>query len=773
MKYLSNQMDMGWIGFKRGWLTFCLLGVSLSLSAQSPAKVDFANEILPILRENCFDCHGPSKQKAGMRLDRRSSVMKAFSRRVIAGSSANSMVYHRLIGNAFGPQMPPKAALHAEQIEVIKNWIDQGADWPEALANEVELPPVNAKALAMIEELRSNDMVSFMKAVKAEPNLLNARGPQGSTPFMFAVLYADVSTLAKLLKLGGDPNAHNDANATALMWAAKDFDKTRLLVNHGADVNARSDDHRTPLMVAARHPGGIRTVKFLLDKGANPNPNSKPVGESSPLLDALLAGDEAVAKLLIQRGADGKATAEQGLTLAVTTKCEQALELLAAQITNREAYTIALLNTVVLGDLKAVRLMLDHGADVNAFDPFGKTPLMYASISDLLPVDVVKLLIDRGADVNAKCQHAKGGDAGLTVLDIAKLNGNTPIVDLLVKSGAKPGPEAPVTLRARRENSIRNAVQDSLPLLQRADLKFAKEAGCTSCHNNSVEAMAVGLARTRGFRVDEQIVSTEVQVSLGELQARRDKMLQGYYATPVGDFFSDFVIGYQLVGLHAQNCQSDLNTDLAAMFIQARQKSNGEWPYPHADIRPPLCLDYIAQTALSMRALQLYAPKAGKATYDKSIRLAAAWLAKAHASNNEDRSWRLTGLTWAGTDRDATQKALQELVADQRPDGGWSDLPTRPSTPYATGRSLVALANAGLPVSDPAYQRGVQWLLSNQLEDGSWFTKTRALGFQPFFDAGFPHGYDQWMSAAGTSWAAMALTLALPEAGPLRASRQR
>lgn len=93
------------------------------------------------------------------------------------------------------------------------------------------------------------------------------------------------------------------------------------------------------------------------------------------------------------------------------------------------------------------------------------------------------------------------------------------------------------------------------------------------------------------------------------------------------------------------------------------------------------------------------------------------------------------------------------------------------SSPYATGRSLVALQLGGLPVSDPAYQRGIQWLLSTQQEDGSWYTKTRAFGFQSYFDAGFPHGYDQWMSAAGTSWAAMALSLALPEGGPLTASR--
>jgi ankyrin repeat protein len=757
----------------RGWWLLGLLFVPGLLSAQAPGKIDFAKDVQPLLEANCVDCHGPSKQKAGMRLDRRSSALKAFSRRVVPGSSANSMVYHRLIGNEFGTQMPPKGALRPEQIALIKAWIDQGAEWPDSLANDEELPPPNPKALAMIDALRNADLASFLRAAEAEPALLNARGAEGSTPFMYAVLYADTATLAKLLKLGADANKRNDVNATALMWAANDFNKTRLLVSHGADVNARSDDHRTPLMIAARHPGGARTVRFLLDKGANPNPNTKPAGESSPLLEALTAGDETVAKLLIRRGADARATADQGLTMAVTTGCEQALELLAAQITNKEAYTIALQNTAVFGDLKAVRLMLDHGADVNAFDPFGKTPLMYAAISDVFPVEVVKLLIAHGADVNAQCTHAKGGDAGLTVLDIAMRNGHTPIVDLLVKSGAKASPENPVALHVRQHNTLRVALQDSLPLLQRADVNFAKNAGCTSCHNNSLESMAVGLARKRGLRLDDQLAATQVRAQIEELQARRDKLRQGWYATPVGDMFSDFILGYQLVGLHAQGYQPDLNTDAAAMFIQSRQKADGSWPYPHADIRPPLCLDYIAQTALAMRALQLYGPQAGRATYEKSVRLAASWLARAHSANNEDRTWRLTGLAWAGTDRAATQNALRELLGAQHDDGGWSDLPSMPSSPYATGRSLVALHAAGLPVAAAAYQRGVQWLLATQQEDGSWYTRTRALGFQPFFDAGFPHGYDQWISAAGTSWAAMALTLALPEAGPLTASRQK
>ena len=83
------------------------------------------------------------------------------------------------------------------------------------------------------------------------------------------------------------------------------------------------------------------------------------------------------------------------------------------------------------------------------------------------------------------------------------------------------------------------------------------------------------------------------------------------------------------------------------------------------------------------------------------------------------------------------------------------------SDAYATGQALVALAESGaLATTDLAYKRGVQFLLSTQFEDGSWFVKTRAIALQPLFEIGFPHGRDQWISAAGTNWAAMALARA-------------
>jgi len=59
------------------------------------------------------------------------------------------------------------------------------------------------------------------------------------------------------------------------------------------------------------------------------------------------------------------------------------------------------------------------------------------------------------------------------------------------------------------------------------------------------------------------------------------------------------------------------------------------------------------------------------------------------------------------------------------------------------------------------YRKGADYLRRTQLEDGSWFVRSRAFGFQPYFDAGFPHGKDQFISAAATSWAAIALAYTL------------
>ncbi len=747
----------------RSFAAFALAGFCLPQAfSQTPAKVDFARDVQPIFRQNCIGCHGPAKQNNGLRVDRRSSVMKPGTRRVMPGSVENSFLYHRIAGSDFGLQMPPTGPLKPEQIQTIKAWIEQGAEWPDSLANEIELPPLNPKAIALVETLRTGDLKTFGKMVADDPKLLNARGPEGSTPFMYAVLYTDAPALERLIKQGADPNQHNDAGATALMWASLDLEKTRVLVAHGANVNAKSEDSRTPLMVAAGKPGGGAIVKFLLAHGANPNPNSNSSAASSPLLEASLAGDAESLQALLEKGAEVKDIGGFALGNVMGAGCAKCVDLLAAAKMDAMQYTIALAGAVVLDNPKWVRLMLDHGADVNAVDPNGRTALMYAATSDLLSVEQVKMLLDKGANVNARSQHSKSAESGRTALDIAKFHGDTPVVELLAKSGATSAAPAvsmqPASLRTG--NTLQAAIPASLAQLQRADSSFVPKAGCFSCHNQSLTAMAVATARKNGFRVDEKTAAQQVHISLAMATGGRDLLHQGTLVTGINA--NPAIIGYVLLGLDAEGYKPDLTTDTVAMYIQSHQLLDGHWA-AGPDARPPLCAD-MAQTVIAMRAIQLYTPQVDKAAFAKSIHLAATWIGEFRPRTNYDLAWRLQGLVWGAKSKEAILKARRDLLAAQRSDGGWGDLASMESSAFTTGLAMMALQSSGLAVSDAAYQRGVRYLLSTQGEDGSWHVHSRAAGFQPYFDNGFPHGVDQFISSAGTGLATIALSLAAPTA---------
>ena len=176
-------------------------------------------------------------------------------------------------------------------------------------------------------------------------------------------------------------------------------------------------------------------------------------------------------------------------------------------------------------------------------------------------------------------------------------------------------------------------------------------------------------------------------------------------------------------------------------------------------VRPPLESSEIQVTATAMRALQVYAPTPQRAEYEKAVQQAAGWLAQAQPTTNEDRAFQILGLVWAGGKQQIARKAGGDLLRQQRPDGGWAQLPTLASDAYATGQALVALKVAGvLKPSDAAYKRGAQFLMNAQMADGSWYVRSRTpLPFQPYFESGFPLGHDQFISAAATNWAAMAL----------------
>ncbi len=121
------------------------------------------------------------------------------------------------------------------------------------------------------------------------------------------------------------------------------------------------------------------------------------------------------------------------------------------------------------------------------------------------------------------------------------------------------------------------------------------------------------------------------------------------------------------------------------------------------------------------------------------------------------------GLVWAFATKAEAIKAATALLDTQHRDGGWSQIPSLPSDAYATGQALTALYEAGIHTTDPAYKKGVAFLLETQKPDGTWHVAGRTNKFQPYFESGFPCGHDQWISAAATSWATTALALTQPK----------
>jgi ankyrin repeat protein len=691
-----------------------------TFTAQDAGKVDFGRDVQPILRQQCYSCHGPTQQMNGFRLDRRRDAMRGSTANpglIRPGNSDASFMFFRMISNAAGPQMPPTGALPPEQIGIIKAWIDQGAEWPDQYANETPPVPLEPRAAKLME----------------------------------AAQWGSVAAVKALLDQGADPNTRNDVGATPLMRAVNDLAKARLLIDRGANVNARSDDGRTPLLIAAGLSGAAPVVKLLIERGASLAVKAPGlIGETTPLSEAAYTGDESMFRLLVEHGADVNAPSLGILGLALRSECRPCVELLLKSMNRASMTPEMVLAAPPLGPALATTMLLEKGADLNAKDPQGRTLLMLAAASDHLPVDVVKNLIARGVDVNAKTP------SGETALSFAKLRGATPIVELLLKAGAMDlaEPAAGPAAKPAPAASIRAAIDRTVPLLQKTDGVFLKKSGCVSCHNNTLTAMTVAAARGRGIPVNEEAARQNLKTIATFIDGWRDRAFQGVGIPGDAD-----TVSYILLGLGAEKYPADAATDAMAYFLRRTQAPNGQWRiFAH---RPPLESNDIQVTVASMRALQLYGPKAARAEYSQAVRLAAAWLAKTTPKSTEERAFQLLGLGWTGAAKDTIQKAGRSLVAEQRADGGWSQIPTLTSDAYATGQALVALAESRvLATTDPAYKRGVQFLLNTQFEDGSWFVRTRAIPLQPLFEIGFPHGRDQWISAAATNWAAMALARA-------------
>lgn len=646
---------------------------------------------------------------------------------------------------------------------------------------------IEAAEAQLFTLIRSGDSAGVRAALKSGVPV-SVRDGAGNTPVISAAAFGNLDSLRALLDQGAEVNATNARGATALMRAAYDPDKVALLLEHGADVSSRSGFGTTALMLAARTSGSYRSVKALLERGAEVNATNH--FGATALMAATASGDLATVRLLLEAGADPNAhpaASEAGFlfggarsplmwaafrgNLPIMNRLMEA----GARVDDEGMLGTPLIQATWADRLPAAALLLKRGADVkHASRRDGFTPLHWAASTEGSDPSLVRLLLRHGGD-----PEQGGGeqiDAFMDVLQtpvmLAQKRGQTPVLTALTSLPHRPAREQVkvVGVEPLREvpaapgnAHLRIAMERALPLLmgtalesKQAFVRHASKQDCTSCHQQYLPLAAAGLAKRQGIAVEAQAEAELIRMVMqGEFKDFEPDWEPMFHPDAPG------TKGYTLLAYALAGLSADALTDAAVHHLAAIQGPEGQW---HNNLpRPPIQTGDVGATALAVHALQRYPLAGRKAEFQARVDKARRWLARAEISNTDSRAFQLLGLSWAGEPADQLRTKARALIREQRPDGGWGQLSSLPSDAYATGQALYALqVAAGLTGADPAIQRGRRFLLQSQLADGSWRVRRRAFPFQPTMPSGFPHGRDSWISAAGTSWAVMALSLGQP-----------
>jgi ankyrin repeat protein len=610
--------------------------------------------------------------------------------------------------------------------------------------------------------IRANDLRQI-KALLDEGVSVNAEGPDGITPLMAAAETGSLEAMKMLIDRRADVNAKNTFGSTALMLSVTDAKKVRLLLDHGADVNVAARSGRTALIVASFANPSAEVVRMLLAKGANVAVTDQ--RKVTPLNAATFGNDTATVRLLLDASADvNTADTFIGLTPLINASGNRNLEavkLLLAKGANVNAVSktqdlpriqtgtvefggwTPLLMAVPFGPPELVRTLMDAGAKVNVQDYRGFSPLMLAAATDHANPEIVQMLLAHSADTKPKTR------AGETASDWASKFGDSAVLRAM---GGIPKEASTVSLSPEAQDA-RTAVQRSVSLLERATSQFFGKAACFACHEQPSASFAVGAARGKGITIDEKAANERwAQLT----SALNTSQLEG--AAPLGGADNNLYVAEALV---RSGYAPDPKTDILAANLAAYQGGDGGWHLP-GYTRSPIQDNDFSRTAMGIRALKTYGTPGRTVEMKERIERARQWLLHASPVTTEDFDMRLTGVASAGAPVSDLRKLAEPILARQGADGGFSQRDGFASDAYATGMTLWALANAGVvqPNQD-VYRKGVKFLLATQNSDGSWHVTSRATKFQIYFESGFPHGHDQWISIMATGWASAALSNAI------------
>ena len=303
---------------------------------------------------------------------------------------------------------------------------------------------------------------------------------------------------------------------------------------------------------------------------------------------------------------------------------------------------------------------------------------------------------------------------------------------------------------------VRSAISRSITLIEKAAASSARERTCFTCHNQALAVLVFSEAQPRGFKIDQSNFQRQVDHTAAALKRGLEK-----YQAGQGQGGGPDMASFSLWTLELAGRKPDEVTAAVTGYLLERNRSRDHWL--RNSTRPPSMSSDTNTSYFVIRALRNFGTEAQQPRIQERLDQSRDWFLKLKPAYTEERVFQLRAFLELSVEESRIQAAAQELTQLQNSDGGWSQLPEMTSDAYATGTVLVALLRSGQrKANDVSIQRGIKFLLETQQADGSWYVKSRANPFQTYFETGYPHGKDQFISVTAASWATVALLLTLP-----------
>lgn len=263
--------------------------------------------------------------------------------------------------------------------------------------------------------------------------------------------------------------------------------------------------------------------------------------------------------------------------------------------------------------------------------------------------------------------------------------------------------------------SPRQAAQVGIDWLQSAAVAWQRSHACFGCHVQAQALMGLSIAERNQYQVNRDYYDELHEFT--RTQQREDGAYHGDVQT-VATQYAAMALAY--VDAH-RGIDPDPVLTKAVDWLLERQDSSGVIPNDHN--LAPIDQGSIMTTANGTVALDRLLETDGGQRLDEARARAVVWLEAAEPETTQDVIQKILGLARRGDPRH--QPILAALVArlreEQESDGGWRETPQMGgSNAYATGEVLYALKQAGVSVNDPAFERGVLYLLETQKVTGSW-----------------------------------------------------